>query len=140
MGAIETGNAFVAALNAQQWDAVANYLTDDFTSTGNTPQPLGKQEFIGFQKIWFAGMPDYHVASENVRADGNAVHSTTRVTGAQTKPLVFPGLPPIPATGKRVTVTIPTTVTMRGDKIAAITFGAVSSPSVFEQLGVQPPA
>ncbi len=139
MGAIEMGNAFVAAFNAQQWDAVANYLTDDFTSTGVAPQPLGKPEFIAFQKIWFAGVPDYHVTSENPRADGNAVHSTTRVTGTQTKPLVFPSLSPIPATGKRFTVTFPTTVTWRGDKIAAITFGAISSPSVFEQLGVQPP-
>ncbi len=140
MGAIEQVNAFVAAFNAQQWDAVANYLTADFTSSGATAQPLNGPEFIAFQKIWFAAAPDYHVTTENPRVEGDAVHSISRVTGTQTKPLAFPGLTPIPATGKRFSVTFPTTVTWRGEKIASINFGDVTSLGVFEQLGVQRPA
>ncbi|HEX6818160.1 MAG TPA: nuclear transport factor 2 family protein [Ktedonobacterales bacterium] len=139
MGAIDTVTAFVAALNAQQWPSVASYLADDFTFTGGAPVPLGKQGLLAGEQAWFTGVPDRHLTFENARTDGNTVSGTTRVTGTQTKPLAFPGMSPIPATGKRFATAIPTTITMHGDKIAAITL-APASPTIFEQLGVQPPA
>ena len=46
MGALETVRAFNEAVNAQQWDRVAGYLTEDFIFSGVTPQPVGKQGFI----------------------------------------------------------------------------------------------
>ena len=36
MGHLEMGDAFSAALNAQQWDSVASYLADDFMWTGGS--------------------------------------------------------------------------------------------------------
>ncbi len=140
MGHIEMGYAFVAALNAQQWDTVANYLTDDFTYTSTALGSLGKQGFLALQKAMFAAAPDYHGTVEPSREDGDTVHGTTRIEGTQTNPLAFPGLPPTPATGKRFSVTFPGTTTWRGDKITAISLAAPSTPTMFEQLGVQPPA
>src|SRR5678815_2830618 len=43
MGALETVRAFNEAVNAQEWDRVAGYLTEDFVFSGVTPQPVGKQ-------------------------------------------------------------------------------------------------
>jgi hypothetical protein len=71
--------------------------------------------------------------------DGDTVHGAMRATGTQTKPLAFPGMPAIPPTGKRFTITANAVTTMRGDKIAAITL-SLTSPGLLAQLGVQPPA
>ena len=140
MGHIEMGNAFIAAINAQQWGTAANYLADDLTWTGGTAGTLGKQGFLAAQQAWFAAVPNYHVASQNQREDGNTVHSTTTVSGTQTKPLALPGMPQIPATGKPFSVSFPQTkVTWRGDKITTIDMGESSKPTILEQLGVQLP-
>ena len=138
MGHIETVNAFNAVFNAQQWDRAASYLTDDFKLSDGT-ETEAKQQFLDGAKVWFAGAPDYQVALENMRVDGDTVHAGMRATGTQTKPLAFPGMPAIPATGKRFTITANAVTTMRGDKIAAITLG-LTSPGLLVQLGVQPPA
>ncbi len=136
MGRLDTINAFTAAFNAQRWDAVANYLADDFTWMG----PGGKQGFLTAQKVWFAAAPDYHATVENAREDGDAVHYTLTMAGTQTNTLTLPGRPPIAATGKRFSATYPTTVTWRGDKMAAMSHEPSSTPPLLEQLGVQPPA
>ncbi len=140
MGHIEMGDALVAATNAQQWDTVANSLADDFTYTSSALGSLGKQGYLALGKAWFAAAPDYRLTWSNAREDGDTVHGTTGVSGTQTNTLALPGLPPIPATGKRFSATFPTTVTWRADKITAISLGPSSSPTLFEQLGVQPPA
>jgi hypothetical protein len=140
MGHVEMGDAFVAALNAQQWDTAANYLADDFTYSSPAFGSLGKQVFLALQKAWFAAAPDYRGTWKLSREDGDTVYGTTGMEGTQTKPLALPSLPPIPATSKRFSATFPTTVTWRADKIATINLGPSSTPTVFEQLGVQPPA
>ncbi len=139
MGAIDIVTAFTAAMNAQQWDAAADYLTDDFTVSGITPQPLGKQEFLAGQKQWAIGVPDWRVALQEVREEGNAVRSTALITGTHTNTLALPGLPPLPATGKRFSTTDVITTTLRGDHIAAMDIVS-GSPGFFEQLGVQVPS
>ena len=146
MGHIEMGNACIAAVNARQWDKAANYLADDFTYADTTlgSLALGKQGFLTLQKTMCAAAPDYQVTTENAREAGDKVHGTIHLQGTQATPLAFPGasplLPPIPATGKRFSVTFPATVTWRADKIAAIIADPPSTPTIFDQLGVQPPA
>lgn len=139
MGHLEMANAFTAALNAQQWDTVASYLTDDFIWTGGSAGTQNKQGFLAAQKAQFTAMPDYRVTWTSAREEGDAVHGTIGVAGTQTKPLALPGLPQIPATGKHIAASFPTKVTWRGDKIAAIGLGESSKPTVLEQLGIQLP-
>jgi predicted ester cyclase len=138
MGAIDIVTAFNNALNAQQWDTAASYLTDDFTFSGVTPQPLGKMEFLAGQRQWIAGVPDWRITLEELREEGNSVRATAHITGVHTNTLALPGQPPLPATGKQFSVRDTTTATMRGDKIAAINT-VTGSPGILEQLGVQPP-
>jgi hypothetical protein len=134
---LERANASIAAINAQQWDTVASFLTDDFVWT-NAFGTIDKPGFIAWQKAWFAAAPDYRLTWEHQREDGETVYGTTGASGTQTQPLVLPGLPMIPATGRRFATTFDTTVRWRGGQMAAATTGA-PTPDIFEQLGVQRP-
>jgi predicted ester cyclase len=138
MGALETVRAFNEAVNAQQWDRVAGYLTEDFVFSGVTPQPVGKQDFIEGQKAWAAGVPDWHVALENLREEAGAIKTAIRITGTHTGVLTLPGMPSIPPTGKSIATTDHVVATVRGDQLASMTVEP-GSPRIMEQLGVQGP-
>lgn len=138
MGHIEIAQAVTAAQNAQQWDTVAGYLADDFRFTGGTAGALDKPGYLALQKAWFAAAPDYHATLENVRDEGDTGHGTVTVSGTQTQPLAMPGLPPIPATGKHISVTFEMDVKWRGDQLTEMNLKQVG-PGLLEQLGVQLP-
>jgi SnoaL-like domain len=114
---------------------VASLLTDDFTFSGATPQPLGKQAFITGQRAWTAGVPDWRVTLENLREDGEVVRSSSRITGTRTGMPALPGQVPLPATGKQFSALNETTATVRGNQIAAVHL-VPSGRGILEQLGV----
>jgi predicted ester cyclase len=138
MGALDTVNAFTAALNAQQWDTVASYLTDDFVFSGVTPQPVGKQAFIAGQQAWFAGAPDWRIALDNPTESGDTVQGMSHVSGTHTGTLALPGMPPFAATGRRFNTTDQNTATVRGNQLSSITI-VPGSPGIPEQLGMPRP-
>ena len=138
MGHIEISEALIAALNAQQWDTVAGYLTGDFTWVGGPTGPMGKDGYIAVQKAWFAAAPDYHGTLSNLRDEGDTGYGTVTVSGTLTNPLALPGLPALPATGKHFSATFESTVTWRGDQAARMVLEPVG-PTMLEQLGPQPP-
>ncbi len=138
MEALDTVNALTAALNAQQWDTVASYLTDDFVFSGVTPQPVGKQAFIAGQQAWFVGAPDWHIALENPIKSGDTVRGTAHVTGTHTGTLALPGMPPFAATGRRFNTSDQNTATVRGNQLSSITI-VPGSPGIQEQLGMPRP-
>jgi len=138
MSAIETMQAFSEAMNAQQWDRVTAYLTEDFVFSGITPQPVGKQGFIESQKAWFAGAPDWHVTPENLREEGGVVKADSRITGTHTQVLALPGMPSFPPTGKSFATSDHATATVRGDQLASLAVEP-GTPGIMEQLGIQPP-
>lgn len=137
MGAIETIQAFNEAVNAQQWDRVAKLTTQDFVFSGATPRPVGIQGYIGGQKAWFAGAPDFHIAFENLREEEGAVRADVRITGTHTQVLALPGMPPLPATGRSFATKDRADFTLRGDHIATLT-AEPGTPGLMEQLGIQP--
>jgi predicted ester cyclase len=138
MGALETVAAFNDSVNAQKWGEVATYLTDDFVFSGVTPQPVGKQEFIGGQQQWAAAAPDWHITLENVHTEGNTVQATSHITGTHTGTLSLFGQPSVPATGRHFETNDTSTVTLRGDQIMSLTV-TPGSPGILEQLGVPMP-
>jgi hypothetical protein len=138
MGHIELSHTFMAALNAQHWDTVASYLTDDFAYSGGTAGTLDKQGYLAVQQAFFAAAPDYHGTLANVRDEGDTGYGTVTASGTQTQPLALPGLPPISATGKPFAVTFETTVTWRGDQISSMSLQQVG-PGLLDQLGIQLP-
>lgn len=138
MSAIDVVNTLAEAINNQRWDAAAAVLTDDFAATGLAPVTLSKPELIGGEQAWHVASPDRHISVENPREAGGTVNTRLNVSGTQTNTLNLPGLPPIPATGKRYVTTGNLTVTVRGEQVAALAL-EVTSPDVLEQLGVQRP-
>jgi predicted ester cyclase len=138
MGALETIMSFNSAMNGQRWDEAAGYLTEDFVFAGATPQPMGKQAFIAAQQAWAAGVPDWHVALENLRVEGDTVLVNTRITGTHTGTLSLPGRPSVPATGRHFETHDTSSATLRGDQLASFTI-TPGSPGILEQLGVPMP-
>src|SRR5712691_734992 len=106
MSTTDIAKAFVTALEARDFNTAASYLSDDFRFVGPAPQPLGKNEFIGVQQTIQNAFPDWSFNVSNIHEEGDKVKSITQITGTQTGELNLAplGLPPIPPTGKKVSL------------------------------------
>src|SRR5215831_12892759 len=141
----ETVQAFSTALEAHDFEKAASYLSDDFVLSGPIPQPLGKHEFIAVQTAFENAFQDWSFNSHDEVEQGDKVVAAVQITGTHTHDLVLPmpGMPPIPATGKRVSLPQERiTFTFKGDKIAGLTSDNVPGggvPGVLAQIGVPLP-
>jgi hypothetical protein len=142
----ETVKAFSAALEARDFEKAASYLTDDFALSGPLPQPIGKQEFIAVQSAFEDAFQDWSFNSHDEVEQGYKVLAAVQITGTHTIDLVLPmpGIPPIPATNKKVSLPVEhITFTFKGDQIASLTSDNVPGggiPGVLQQIGVPLPA
>lgn len=79
--------------------------TDDFIFSGATPQPVGKAEFLGLCQANHAAFSDFDFNASDFHEDGDMVTLNTAITATHTGPLaLIPGIPAVPATGKRVQI------------------------------------
>ena len=140
MNKIETVNAFSTALESNNFDKAATYLSDDFSLSGPTPQPVGKNEFIGIQSAFQRAIPDWSFNVHDVQELGDKVRGAVQITGTHTQELVVLGMPPIPATGKKISLPEEhLEFTFKGDKIASLASDNVPGagiPGVLQQIGV----
>ncbi len=143
MSKIETVNAFSSALESHDFAKAASYLSGDFTLSGPTPQPVGKNEFIAIQSAFMRAIPDWSFNDHDLQEQGDKVTGAVQITGTHTEPLVLPAIPPIPATGKKISLPEEhLEFTFKGDKIASLTSDNVPGggvPGVLQQIGVQLP-
>jgi hypothetical protein len=67
-------------------EQLAQYLDDDFTFDGPTPQPLPAEGFLGLIRLLFTAFPDldWHLSVSDATDDGFLV--TTRTAGTHTGP------------------------------------------------------
>ncbi len=132
----------IAAYEAGNVSRAGQYLTDDFTFSGPTPEPVGKTEFLGLMGGLLEAFPDWRFNAKNFKVQGNKVTFTTKVTGTHTDTLDthIPGIPPVPATNKKITMPEePNIAILRGDKIASFELTPVPGGGVagiLSQLGV----
>ena len=142
MSKVDIVQAFSDALEAKDFNKAASYLADDFVFVGPAPQPLGKQEFLAVQRACEEAFPDWSFNSHDEVEQGDRVVAAVQITGTHTRDLVLPipGLPPIPATGKRVSLPEEhITFTFKGDTIASLTSDNVPGggiPGLLAQIGV----
>jgi predicted ester cyclase len=135
----------LAAIESGDMAKAGNYLTGDFTFSGPVPQPIGKAEYLGLQGALIKAIPNWKFNAKNIKVQGNTVTATLQITGTHTQTLaaIMPGMSPVPATGKKITLPQePLTVTMRGDKMASLEAGHVPGggvPGLLAQIGVQLP-
>lgn len=145
MSATDTVKTFIAALEANDFGKAASYLSDDFVFSGVTPQPVGKNEFLGMQQSVQTAFPDWSFGLGDLSEAGDTVKMTLQISGTQTGQLDLTpvGLPPVPPSGKKISLPKDRAeVTVKGDKITA--FHNMASPNggvvgMLQQLGVQPP-
>ena len=118
-------------------------VADDFVLTGPVSQPVGKQEFLGLMQIFHVAMPDFAFNISSYEEEGDHVIAKSHVTGTHTGVLALPGLPPIPATGKKVSLPEEVqTYTLKDGKLQALSTDArpgTGIPGVLAQLGVALP-
>ncbi len=145
MSKVDTAKAFSEALEARDFNKAASYLADDFVFAGPVPQPIGKQEFIAIQSAFEDAFQDWSFNSHDEVEQGEKVVAAVQITGTHTRDLVLPmpGMPPLPATGKRVSLPVEhITFTFKGDKIASLASDNVPGggvPGILAQLGVPLP-
>lgn len=124
------------------------YLTDDFTVTGPTPDPIGKLEFLGLHTILAQAFPDFSFNVSQVAQQGDKVEATIRITGTQTGILdvskIGLPIPAIQPTGEKIA--LPTehpVLTIREGKFSSLNLPQVPGGGlhgILQQLGQQMPA
>lgn len=124
-------------------DTLSPLVADDFVMTGPTPQPLGKADFIGFMHVLLTALPDFAFNISRFEENGDAVVAYSHITGTHKGMLAIPGLPPIPATGKRVELPQEVqTYTVKNGKLHSLVTDARPDAGVagmLAQLGVALP-
>ncbi len=140
--------AFMAAWEEPDFDAMQTYLADDFKLTGVSPQPLDKRWMIADTKARWSAFPDWTYNFRVVGMQGNVVQGVSRVSGTHTGTLIppVPGMPPIPPTGKRVSLPEETCfVTVRNTQIVEYrveknaNYEGSGYTLILKQLGVEIP-
>lgn len=143
MSAADTVKQGMRAWEKNDAATMDSLVADNFVMSGPVPQPLGKQEFIGFMHAILAALPDFKFNETLAEEHGETVVVKSRITGTHTGTLALPGLPPVPATGKKVALPEERQVyTLSGGKLVKLVVDEVPGggvPGMLAQLGVQIP-
>ena len=126
-------------------NAAESYLTPDAVAAGGVlPQPIPAKESIVLMSALNTAFPDLKFDIQNVTVDGDQATVHAIWTGTNNGPLnmPMPGMPSIPATGKKVSVKDTYIVTVKGDKVSRIEVNSPSDggiPAALSQIGVAVP-
>ncbi len=96
----EVVRRFTDILNAADWDALDEVVTEDFRRHSQAtagPPVTSREEFKQLQQSFLVSMPDQHVTTEMLIAEGDKVAGYATYSGTQTGPMGD-----FPATGNRV--------------------------------------
>ncbi|MDQ2884998.1 MAG: nuclear transport factor 2 family protein [Chloroflexota bacterium] len=98
--------AFISALEANEQETAADFLTDDFMATGWTPQPLDKSAFLTVIGGLKSGMPGLMFNMHNIEEDSDTINATFQIAGYQTDSFNLPplSLPPIPQMARSISM------------------------------------
>jgi predicted ester cyclase len=140
-GPVNPVKRVVACLEAKDVVQAATHIHEDFQFSGFGSDPLNKDQFVSLMKALFAAIPDWSYHPRELHEEPETVRFKTQVTGTHSGMLVGldPGMTPIPATGKAISLP-PDQVecTVRDGKVATM---KVESPSdggikgILEQIG-----
>jgi len=146
MSAIDIVKAALAAVEAGDFKKADGMIADDMVFAGPVPEPLGKREFLGVQMAMLTAMPNWKFNPTDFKENGDVVTANLQVTGTQTGELSLPmpGLPKIPASGKKISLpNEPTSFTVKNGKLARLDVTPTPGGGVMgilSQLGVKMPS
>jgi ketosteroid isomerase-like protein len=83
-------------------DTFFSLVTDDFTFSGPTPEPLDAEGWFGIGRLMAEAFPDLDYGFKITGEDGDRVHTVSALSGTHTQDfdLTVMGMGVIPATGK----------------------------------------
>ena len=129
--------------NAEKLKAMVT--ADAMASGGVLPQPVPMMEAMKVISGLTTAFPDLKFDIQQVTVNGNQATVKAQWGGTNTGPLSLPmpGIPTIPATGKKVSVKDTYIVTVQGDKVSHMqvespTDGGI--PGAIVQLGIKIPS
>ncbi len=143
MSVEQVARDFIAQMDDLQ--KTKSRLTPDATVSGGVlPTALPATEAIDIMGSLKNAFPDLQFEIQKVTVNGNQAKVETTWHGTNTGPLSLPmpGMPSIPATGKRVYVKDDYLVTVQGDKVSHMEVQSPSDggiPGALAQLGVKVP-
>ncbi len=133
----------LTALNARDEEKAYRNFADDLAVNGFMPQPIGLEEFKALNAANLAAFPDWHFEIKHIQTQGNKATVTIQATGTQNGPINMPGMPSIPASGKKVSVPDVFICTVSADnKLHQMDFATPPGggfAGVMHQLGIQMP-
>lgn len=129
--------------NAEKLKAMVT--ADAMASGGVLPQPVPMMEAMKVISGLTTAFPDLKFDIQQVTVNGNQATVKAQWGGTNTGPLTLPmpGIPTIPATGKKVSVKDTYIVTVQGDKVSHMqvespTDGGI--PGAIVQMGIKIPS
>ena len=131
--------------NMASAEKVKAMLTADAMASGGVlPKPMPAMEAFGMIGGLNAGFPDLKFEVQQVTVNGNQATVKAKVSGTNTGTLSLPmpGMPPIPPTGKKVSVSDEYVVTVQGDKVSHMQVQSPADggiPAMLAQMGVKMP-
>jgi predicted ester cyclase len=145
MSAMDIVKEGLAATEAGDFGKLESLIADDFSMSGPVPMPVGKREFVGLMMAMLKAMPDWKFNPKDFKENGDQVTVMLGITGTQTGELQLPmpGMPAIPASGKKVSMPAePSTFTVKNGKLAKLEVANIEGGGVMgilSQLGVNMP-
>ena len=142
MGVEQVTRDFLASWSTGK---VLDHVTPDaMVSGGVLPQAMPAREAFPLVDAMRAAMPDFKVTVEKVTTQGDQATVLVRIGGTQSSPLSLPlpGMPTVPATGKKVSVPDKFTLTVKGDKVSLMHVDSPADggiPALLALLGAKMP-
>jgi hypothetical protein len=95
--------SYIKGLETHDVDRIAAAVADDleFVTPART---LDKEQFLQMLRALYAGFPDWHYDHDEPELRGEVIAIRWRQGGTHTATFALPGLEPVPATGRAVTI------------------------------------
>ena len=135
-------DAYISGLKAHDVERIAATVSDGLAFI--TPaRTLDKGQFLDMLRALYSGFPDWHYDHDEPERRGDVIEVKWRQRGTHTGTFAWPGLEPIPATGR--VVRIPEHIffyRVRGNLLVEIRPELVPGGAprgILEQIGVEMP-
>jgi predicted ester cyclase len=143
MSVEQVARDFVSSMN--NVDKMKSMVAPDaMASGGMLPQPMPVMESMQAMSGLTTAFPDLMMEVQGVTVNGD--QATVRVHMSGTNTGAFntgvPGVPTVPATGKKVSAQDAFVVTVQGDKVTALRIDSPADgglPAILAQMGVKMP-
>lgn len=143
MSVEQVARDFISMLNDAK--KIEGMLTADAMASGGVlPQPIPAMESFKMTGGLITAFPDLKFEVQQITVNGNQATVKAKISGTQTGTLSLPmpGMPTVPPTGKKVSVSDAYVVTVQGDKVSHVRVDSPADggiPAILMQLGVKMP-